>query len=405
MKVARNLALSLEILSAHRLRTLLSVTGVTIGVAAVIVMASVGKGAEERILERIRAMGTDLLVVNAARARVVAGRERQASTSTSLRAGDAEALVEECPAVLRAAPAIGRPVSLRHEGRSAATTLTGLTPEGLAIRNVSLSAGRTFDEDDERARRRVALLGPTVVERLFGAGDPVGLQVLVGRVPFEVVGVTRRRGVDANGTDQDDLVLVPLETALRRVFNLSYVTTIYVQARGASELDRAEREIRSLLSEPARSSVRGPSFTIQNQAGLLRARREAARSLTRLVGGVAAVSLTAGGIGVLAVMLLAVRERRKEIGVRRAVGATRRDIFVQFLAEASCLAAAGGLLGILLGVAATSLLSATGACEAILSVPAVAAAAVSALTIGLVSGTYPAVRAARLPPVWALRGL
>lgn len=404
MKLARNLALSVELLAAHRLRTLLSVAALTAGVASVIVMTAVGKGAEERVLGRIRSMGTDLLVVNAARARVVAGRERQAAQSTALRAADAEVLVDGCPALLRGAPAVARPVSVRREGRTAATTLTGVTPAGLSIRKVLLAAGRPFDDDDERSRRRVALLGPTVVDRLFGAEDPIGLHVLVGRVPFEIIGVTKRRGVDANGTDQDDLVLVPLETALRRVFNLTYVTTIYLQARDAAHVDRAEAQVRSLLLECRNAS--GPaSFTIQSQASLLRSQGDAARSLTQLVGGVAAASLAAGGLGVLAVMLLAVRERRKEIGLRRAVGARRRDIFVQFLAEAGGLAAAGGFLGAYLGIATTGFLKETGAVDALLSLRAVGLAALSSLAVGLVAGTYPAVRASRLEPIRALRDL
>lgn len=403
MKLARNLALSVELLSAHRLRTLLSVAALAAGVACVIVMTAVGKGAEERVLGRIRSMGTDLLVVNAARARVIAGRERQAAQSTALRAADAEELVDGCPALLRGAPAVARPVSVRREGRTAATTLTGVTPAGLSIRRVLLAAGRPFDDDDERSRRRVALLGPTVVDRLFGAEDPIGLHLLVGRVPFEIIGVTKRRGVDANGTDQDDLLLVPLETALRRVFNLTYVTTIYLQARDAAHLDRAEAQVRSLLE--FRNASGPASFTIQSQASLLRSQGDAARSLTQLVGGVAAASLAAGGVGVLAVMLMAVRERRKEIGLRRAVGARRRDIFAQFLAEACGLAATGGFLGAYLGIATTGFLKETGAVDALLSLPVVGLAALSSLAVGLVSGTYPAVRASRLEPIRALRDL
>lgn len=405
MRVFRNLALSSEILAAHKLRTLLSMTGVAIGVAAVIVMVSVGKGAEEQLLGRIRAMGTDLISVNAARARVVAGRERQANSTTDLRPRDAEDLATECPAVLRAASAVGRSMPVRRESRSASTTLTGLSPAGLAIRNIGLSSGRHYDDEDERARRRVAVLGPTVVETLFGSEDPVGLQILVGRVPFEVIGVTRRRGVDAYGADQDDVVLVPLETALRRVLHLTYVTTIYVQARRHAELGQAEREVRAFLEERARTLGRGSSFTVQNQADLLRVRNEAAQSLALLIGGVAAISLVAGAVGILATMLMAVRERRHEIGVRRAVGATRRDIIVQFLIEACSLAGAGGVIGVLFGVATTVLLSVLGTCETLLSVPATIAAGGSAVTMGLVSGTYPAMRAAGLEPIRALRGV
>lgn len=243
----RGLLLSLQLLAAHRLRTALSVSGLIVGVAAVMVMVAVGEGAERRVLDRMRAMGTNLLVVSAAPAPRVAGRPRQVDVDTTLRAGDASAIARESVLALAAAPAVNQSVVVRWEGLNNKTTLTGTTADGLRIRNIRAESGRLFDDQADRGRRRVALLGPTVVQNLFAGVDPVGRVVRVGSVPFEVIGVTRLRGVDPAGADLDDLVVIPLETAIRRVLNIPYVHTLFVQARSSADLERLESEVRDIL--------------------------------------------------------------------------------------------------------------------------------------------------------------
>lgn len=401
MKLLRILALSCGLLAAHPLRTALSVGGVAVGVAAVIVMASVGRGAEERLLARIRAMGTNLIVVNAAPARIVAGRARQSETATNLFPADAQALAERCRWVVRAAAAVSRPFVAAHESRTWKTTVVGLPEDGFRIRNLAIRSGRAYDADDDRTRRRVAVLGPTVAGHLFGRDDPVGRSFLVGRVPFEVVGVSAPRGVDANGTDQDDVVLIPLETAMRRLFNVTSVQTILLEAVSLEALGAAEAEVRDVLRERRRGKA--DDFSLQNQALLLCAQRDASRSMKLLTGSVAGVALLVGGVGVLAVMLIAVRERTREIGLRRALGARRRDVLVQFLAEAAFLAGGGGALGVLAGAAASAAVPALGLAPTRLSWTAGAVGLGFSLAVGLVFGLYPAARAARLEPVRALR--
>ncbi len=403
MKLSRNAALSCEILAAHKLRTMLSVIGIVVGIATVVLMVSAARGAEKKILDRIRDMGTNLIVVNAGQTRIVAGRQRQTSMVTTLEIDDAEAVAAQCPSARLATPAVSKKLSVRWEDQNANTNVIGITSAGLPIRNIAIARGRTFDAEEDRARRRVAVLGPTAAVNVFGRADPLGLQIRIGRVPFEVIGVTESKGMDANGVDQDDLILVPLSSAMRRLFNVDHIDTVYVQAHSADVLDRAESEIRTVLRERHRLRDKPDDFTIQNQATLLAAERETARSMTLLIGSVAAISLVVGGIGILAVMLIAVRERTPEIGLRRALGATRRDIRLQFLLESGMLAGSGGVIGVTAGIAAALAVSWLGYWETIISWPAALTGFGFSVAVGLVFGIYPAVRAAALEPIEALR--
>jgi putative ABC transport system permease protein len=381
----------------------LSVFGVVVGVGAVVLMVSAAQGAEKRILDRIRAMGTNLVVVNAGQTRIVAGRQRQIASVTTLVPGDAEAIAEHCPSVALAAPAATKKLAARWEAENTNTNVLAMTPDGFRIRNITVATGRLFDREESRGRRRVAVLGPTVVQNLFGETDPIGLRFRIGRAPFEVVGVTAPKGVDANGVDQDDVIIVPLGTAMRRLFNISHVHSIYLRARSAKLLDRAEREAADLLRKRHRLRDKPDDFTVQNQATLLAAEQETARSMTLLVGSVAGISLLVGGVGILAVMLISVRERANEIGLRRAVGALRRDIVAQFLLESGMLAGAGGLVGVAGGVGAAFAVSALGYWDTVISWPAAAIGFGFSVTVGIVFGIHPALRAARLEPIEALR--
>ena len=403
MKLSKNAVLSLEIFAAHKLRTALSMLGIVVGVAAVVVMVSIGKGAEKRILDQIRAMGTNLITVSAGQTRLVAGRQRQMTTVTSLLPADAQAIAQECPSVAAVAPATGKKLATRWETENTNTNVLGMTPEGFAVRDIALASGRLFDDEENRASRRMAVLGPTVVENLFGNSDPIGQTIRIGRVPFEVIGVTRPKGVDPNGLDQDDVIIVPLGAAMRRLTNVIYVQTIYVQAKRGDLLERAEQEIRHVLRRRHRLEGKRDDFTIQNQATLIAGEREMAQSMTLLVGSVAGISLLVGGVGILAVMLISVRERVHEIGLRRAVGACRRDIRNQFLLESAMLASLGGLAGVLVGVAVTVAASAYGTWDAVVSWESAGIAFVFSVTLGVIFGLYPAIRAASLEPIEALR--
>ena len=401
---ARGLILSIQLLAAHRLRTALSVSGLLIGVAAVMVMAAIGRGAEQQLRERLQTMGTDLLVVSAAPAPRVAGRPRQVAVQTDLNAEDAIALRDEIPAAAASAPAVNRNAVLRWEGRNRATGLSGTTAEGLRIRNIRAGSGRLFDDNDDREQKRVAIIGPAVARSLFAGVDPVGRTTRIGTLEFEVIGVAAPRGIDPLGNDLDDFVAIPFQTAIRRVHNLNYVDAIYVQARSSGELEGLEGDVRAILSARLadRAGVSEP-YVIQNQAMLLRAERAAVGALNQLVPAVSGIALMLGAIGILTVMLISVRERTREIGLRRALGASRGNIRTQFVLESGMLGVAGGLAGVLAGLAASGISAYFGDWPLIVAWDAAAIGAACSLILGLVIGLVPAARAARLEPIAALR--
>ena len=352
---------------------------------------------------RIRSLGTDLIVVHAAQARAIPGRELQSETVTTLTQADAAAILDECASVARVAPAVAKALTAHWLDRKDATMVEGMTVAGFEIRNIAVERGRIFDEIEVRTRQRVAVVGPSVVETLFDGTDPIGQRIDIGQIPFQVIGVTVPRGANAYGSDQDDMIVIPLETAMRRLLNISYVHAIYAQARSTELMERAEGEIREVLNQRQRRGRPTDSFTIQNQAELLKIDRETARSLTLLIGSVAGIALMAGGLGILAVMLIAVRARTREIGLRRAVGARRRDILVQFLFEAGLLGAAGGLLGVGFGIGGSYAVAALGVWDALIYWPAAVLALMVSLSVGLTFGILPALRAAGLEPIEALR--
>jgi len=403
MKLSRNIVLSLEILAAHKLRTLLSVTGIVVGVGAVVLMVSAGRGAEKQIVDRIQGMGTNLLMVNAGRTTIIAGRQRQMETVRTLLVSDAQAIAKDCPSVALAAPGVGKKLAVRWEDQDALTNVVGMSTEGFAVRNITVASGRLFDADESRAAKRLAILGPTASANLFGNSDPVGQQIRIGKVLFEVIGLAAPRGMDVNGADQDDVILVPLETAMRRILNVAYVQTLYVKARDSRALESAEKEIASLLRQRHRLQGKADDFTIQNQATVLEAERETTGSMTLLISSVAGISLIVGGVGILAVMLMSVRERTPEIGLRRAVGALRRDIRTQFVLESAMLAGTGGVAGLVGGIGLSLAVSVLGYWPTLISWPAAAVAFGFSVAVGVVFGLYPAMRAAKLEPIQALR--
>ncbi len=402
MNIRQVVVLSWKILAAYRLRTVLCIASIVLGVAAVVVMVALGRGAEQHVLNTIQDMGTNLIVVNAGRITLVGGRERQAAIVTTLKTEDGDAIWQHVPSVLEVAPETTRKMNVEWSDRNVMTDIVGTTPAGFRIRNIEMEAGRAFDDGDSEAALRVAVVGAVVATRLFGSQDPVGHRIRIGPAPFEIVGVMKAKGLDANGVDRDDRVLVPIRTAMRRLVWTTYIQKIHVRVADAEHLERAEADIRDLLRERHRLRERPDDFTVQNQATLVASERRSARVLTRLAASVATIALVVGGIGILGVMLTASRERRREIGLRRAVGARRRDIHIQFLLESLMLAGLGGLGGVVFGVAAVAVGSILRGWPVVLSWGATAGAMVLAMVVGLVFGIYPASRASSLEPNEAL---
>lgn len=403
MKLIRGTRIALKTLTRHKLRTGLAILGIVIGVCAVIVMVAIGDGAEAEVLAKIEAMGTDLVMVTAGQVKIIAGRERQTGNVTTLTLRDLKAISDEARYVQEIAPAQGKKMLVKYDTLTTTTTITGTTESVLLIRNLTLEQGRFFTIEEESTLQRVAVLGRTVAHNLFDNHNPVGETIRIGQVRFEVIGVLSEKGPDLVGGDQDDVIYIPISTALRRLFNLTYINAILARAKGGDTVDQAAAEIGAILRDRHRLGERPDDFTIQSQTEIIKTAKETSRTFTDLLSAVAGISLLVGGVGILAIMLISIKERTREIGVRRAVGARRQEILLQFLVESLVLSVSGGLVGILLGIAIALGASYLTTWPLRLSWPAIAISFGFSALIGVLFGVYPAAKAARLDPIEALK--
>ncbi|HET6221918.1 MAG TPA: MacB family efflux pump subunit [Dongiaceae bacterium] len=385
--------MALRSLRVNLFRTVLTLLGVVIGVAAVITMLAIGNGSQQQVIDRISALGTNILVI-----RPGAPGVRPTGTLATLVAGDAEAIAE-LPNVDSVAPErMARLTTLRHAGIDYQTTADGTWPGYAAARDWDVSEGGFITDEDVKGYAPVIVLGQTVATNLFPDGeDPLGKYVLVHNVPFEVIGLLEPKGANAFGDDQDDVALVPLSTGFVRLFGQQYLSSITVKVADATKIDDTEAAITNLLQQRHKTI----DFQVRNTASLLETVEQTAGTLTLLLGSVAAISLLVGGIGVMNIMLVSVTERTREIGVRMATGARMKDILLQFNTEALVVCGIGGIAGILLGLVSAVVVGAFGLPSMLSAGPAVLAFSCAFLT-GLLFGYLPARKAARLDPVVAL---
>ena len=405
MKISKSIRISRNQLLSNKIRTILSLIGIIIGVSAVIIMVAIGNGAQKEVLNKIASMGTNLIVINAGQVQKTSGRQQIRGTVTTLTIEDADILASECPAVSKSTPVQTKKLLVKWGNLSSNTTITGTTSDYQTVRNFYIERGVFFTEEENKASVRYAVLGQSVVKNLFGKNDPIGETVRIGRVPFQVIGIMESKGTDLNGVDQDDQIFIPIQTALRRVFNLTYINTINLQVLSSSEMNVAIKQISEVLRERHRLGRfnKPDDFTIQNQVELLETQKETTDTFTALIVGVASISLIVGGIGILAIMLIAIKERIKEIGLRMAVGASRIDILLQFVIEASILSVGGGVIGIFIGVFIAIMVSIATEWTLSISIPSIVYSFLFSLAIGLFFGVYPARKASMLDPIESLR--
>ncbi|MCX7960279.1 MAG: ABC transporter permease [Burkholderiales bacterium] len=402
------LRVAMRSLAANKLRSALTMLGIVIGVAAVIVMLAVGAGARARVEEQIRSLGSNLLLVVSG-ATTAGGVRLGFGSNPTLTEEDAAAITREVPGAL-AAPALRGSAQIVWGNQNWSTAVFGVTPDYFEVREWPLAAGRPFDAADMAGAAKVCLLGQTVVRQLFGGADPLDQVIRVRRVPCTVIGVLEAKGQSLMGTDQDDLVLMPISTARKRVLGAPAqarqrsVGTIWVRVGEGRDMKQVEEEVRALLRQRHRLQPgQDDDFSIRNLEEVAAAQEASSRVLALLLAAVASVSLVVGGIGIMNIMLVSVTERTREIGLRRAVGARTRDILGQFLVEAVTLSLIGGLAGIALGVGAALAVGHIAGWRILFAPEAIALAAVFAGAVGVFFGWYPARRAARLDPVEALR--
>ena len=384
----------------HKLRSSLTMLGIIIGVAAVITMVSIGEGAKRQVSSRIKGLGTNLLVIRPGFSR---RRHVRSASVNTLSREDALAIKKEVPHVAAVSPEAGKSAQVKFMAKNTSTTVLGSTPAYLEVNNFEVAEGAFFDDQDEKSRQKVAVLGATVYQELFESQKAVGQTVKIQGISFKVVGVLAAKGQQGY-RDPDDLVLVPLSTAQKRVFGIDYLRAINVSVASEKAMDSTESKIEALLRRRHRLAPgQEPDFNIRNQKELLETMSQVSDTFTTLLAAVAAVSMLVGGIGIMNIMLVSVTERTREIGIRKAVGARGRDILFQFLVESLLLSVLGGLVGIAAGVLASRAVAAGGTWQtAVSSSSVIFAFGIAALT-GVFFGLFPAMKASRLDPVDALR--
>jgi len=406
-KLLMVLRAALNALTLHKLRSILTMLGVVIGVGAVIALVAVGEGAQAQVVSQFRSLGANLLTVTA---RTNFGFQRGGlrQSTRQLTLADVEAIRGLATSVRLIAPEFGANATVTYGGKTTSTGVTGVTEEYSAVRNWGVARGRFITAEDNDNLAMVVVLGPTTVKNLFGSADanPIGEVVRINRQNYEVVGVLKSKG-QSGPQNQDDVVFTPLRTAQLKFggAGTTRVRSISLQVRSAEETDLAQAQVTAILRalhdlQPSAQN----DFIVQNQADILESVTQASSAFTTLLGSIAAISLLVGGIGIMNIMLVSVTERTREVGLRKAVGAKDRDILIQFLVEAVTLSVLGGLFGVVLGVGGAQLITPLlGGMQALVTPQSVALALAVSLGIGIFFGLYPANRAARLNPIDALR--
>lgn len=388
-------------LVANKLRSLLTMLGIIIGVAAVIALVSIGNGVKQDIEDSISSLGSNLLVVLPGAPRTPGARPSQGSMK-SLKISDYEAIAK-LEGVKAASPMTNGSYVVIYQNKNWTTSVAGVNSNFQDVNNWTMTSGRFFSDKNVQNRERVAVVGQTVVKNLFADEDPVGKEIRVKNIPFRVIGVLKSKGNGTMGNDQDDTVLIPYTTSMERVEGIDYLRRVYVVAKDDESIDRLQADIENLLR--VRHNIKDTNlddFNIQNMKSIMETVAQTTGTFTLFLGAVAAISLVVGGIGIMNIMLVSVTERTREIGVRKALGATYSVIVTQFLIEAVVISLMGGFIGIAFGIGASKVIGMVSGMSTIVSVPTIIMSFAFSMAIGLIFGIYPARKAAKLNPIDAL---
>ncbi|TWH47357.1 putative ABC transport system permease protein [Sporomusa sp. KB1] len=395
--------IALDALVSNKLRSILTMLGIIIGVGAVIAMVSIGMGVRDKVSSSIASLGSNLIIVTPGAASS-SGVRQAAGTNITLTLKDAEAMAREVNGIGAVAPSVSKQYQMVAGNMNWTTSVQGTTPEYLEVRNLSVQAGSFITDEDVESRNRVAVIGTTVASNLFTNINPIGQSIRINNAPFTIIGVLESKGQSAGGQDQDDTVIIPLTTAQERMMGITYVQTISVQAADSEVVDQVQEGITSLLR--ARHDItadKTDDFTVRNLASVMATAQETTGTITMLLGSIAAISLLVGGIGIMNIMMVSVTERTREIGIRKALGARYSNILMQFLIEAIVIGVIGGAIGIIIGIGTSYAISSIAGWNTVVTATPILVAFGFSVGIGLFFGLYPARKAALLNPIDALR--
>ena len=403
MLIWESITIALHELFANKLRSVLTMLGIIIGVAAVIAMVSIGMGVKSNVEDSMASLGSNMLIVTPGAANS-GGIRGAAGSRESLKYDDAMAIKKKIKNIDYVSPIVQRSYQIVYGNQNWNTVVMGVTPEYMSIRSLTLTVGTFISQADNDKRQRVAVIGPTVARNLFGSENPIGKNIRIHNQPFKIIGVLASKGQSSMGQDQDDVVIVPLMTEQERLLGITHIQMIQLQVSEASKIVQVQSEVETLLRQRHHIlNGKDNDFTVNNLTSLVETVTQQTTMLTILLGSIAGISLLVGGIGIMNIMMVSVTERTREIGIRKALGATFGNIMLQFLIESVVMGVVGGILGICLGCAISVAISHVGEFKTVITATPILVSFSFAVGIGLFFGIYPARKAAKLDPIDALR--